>query len=314
MTVEFVVWFPRMSMALNSPQRVHSTSAWQSFLLSFVIQFRLLIFHQEETKRGNWHKNWHKNSGLVSKPHFSPLEFVPTLLYASTSQGIYLAQSHLGTLNQMPMPDVEVACCYCGEVTASSQEGLNLLLAGLSPLPRAVTRSSWCSFPSSLFSLFLHQSRVSVRATHSPPPGRHPTVHPLGHGRGCILLLWGQSQKYSTALGNSLCAWMRQPISATCQIRTDGNVTHTGDWSFIFFMTSCLLADWDQGLAERVSVRKRADLPPAPSAPASWGFRGGCMGSVFARHSDLFNPKQMSSITILSPNIWLLQFSIIWLD
>lgn len=69
-------------------------------------------------QRGNEDKTGHGNTGLhsgvISKPDFLPLWMVPVLWYASTHQGIDLVQSHVSTLDQMPlhvpMSDVDVTC------------------------------------------------------------------------------------------------------------------------------------------------------------------------------------------------------------
>lgn len=189
MTAESIVSFlSRLSVALSSPQRVHSTSAWQSFLLCFEIQFRLM-----STKRKQGEGTDMKTLAFILELFlnliFPPLEFVAILQYTSTSWGIYLVQSHRRTLKKMPMPGVDMACHHGGQGRQIHPGGPHLLLAGLSTLPQVVTHSSWCSFPDSPFSLLLHRGTV--------PPALHllvpilPSTHGA-QGQGYILPLWWQ--------------------------------------------------------------------------------------------------------------------------
>lgn len=177
--------------------------------------------------------------------------------------------------------------CGCGLPSLSSGEmvsswGPLLLLASLSPPHRAVTHSSWCSFPGSPFLLLLHQGRVPARATHPPPPHLHPTIHLWGLWTMVYFTIVGTWQKYSTAL-----VYLRE--AAHCQICVDRNITCTRDRSFISFFASSLLAGLDQGLEERGQLQAKSW--PAP-CPVCSGFTG--------LHRRLHGPLCLQDMVIFS--------------
>lgn len=101
-----------------------------------------------------------------------------------------------------------------------------------------------------------------------------------------------------------LSTWKTQYGSGPCQSCVHRDVPCTGKSSFISFFVSSMLTGLDQGLGE--SGQWQAKSWPDP-LPLLLQFHGAsqedAQASLFAGHSDLFNPTQMAPITRLSTNI-----------
>lgn len=243
MTAESIVSFPsRLSVALSSPQRVHSTRAWQSFLLCFVIQFRLLIFHKEEAKRGNWHENSGLHSRVVAKP-----DFFPPRVCSYSPVCLYKPRYIFGAIPRENIESNVHTRCGCGLPswrsgdTVSSRGTSSPDGPGLSPPPWAVTAAldspSLAPPP---------PPRQSASQGHRSSTSWSPSYHPsMGIRDKGVLYYCGDITEILNSTGDSLCTWKRQHSSAPCQICVDRNVTYTGNWSFISFFASNLLAHLD---------------------------------------------------------------------
>lgn len=214
----------------------------------------------------------------------------------------------------MLMPDVHVAC-HCGGQKRQFHLGdSKLLLSGLSSPLWAVTHSSWCSF-SGLTPLC--SSTESEGEPGLPVPFLLVpillSIHG-GQGQGCSLPLWvhhRNPQGISSVVEYlKETAWLR-PLPELC-----GQECNMHWRKLFYFLFKGQSAAWPgPGTGREWSAAGKELSWPLPLL--LW-FHGAsqedAQASVFAGHSNLFNPTQTVSITILSTNIWLLQFTLIWLD
>lgn len=226
------------------------------------------------------------------------LEFAPILQYLSTSWGA------------IPRESIECSCRMCMwpaivEVRREFRLGdSKLLLSGLAQSLRVVTHSSWCSFlgiiPSHCSSTELGgQPGLPVPFILVPVP---LSIHG-GQGQGCVLLLWVCHRNPQGISGDveylKETAWLR-PLLELCGQECNMH------WRKLFYFLFCKQPTaWPgAGTGREWSAAGKELTWPLPLL--LW-FHGAsqedAQASVFAGHSDLFNPTQMASITILSTNI-----------
>lgn len=210
MTAESIVSFSsRLSVALSSPQRVHSTSAWQSFLLCFMVQFRLMIFHEKEIGEGTDMKTLafilQLLLNLVSPHPWSLFLFSSMSLQAK----VYIWRD--------PTWQHWIKCpCQIWMWPATMKAGEDSFISGYpisswlvrtyraEPWPTALDApslaSSSCCRSTKAECSQSHLPSISFLVPCPPLPGPHPAIHPWGSGTKVYFTTEGTSQKHSTAL------------------------------------------------------------------------------------------------------------------